>query len=120
MEPVRLSGMPGLGHLRHTLLDDRSFSWETVREQSIVTRAQSEPCMLLRLTDPTAERFPEARIVVALESGWVGLETANQEVRLTERFRGALPTYLKRVANYEPLRSEVRARAKDREESAAE
>ncbi|MEO1524069.1 MAG: hypothetical protein AAFX06_01475 [Planctomycetota bacterium] len=120
VENVRLSGMPGLGHLRHTLLDDRSYLWDSVLEQPISDRIESEPCMLLRLTDPTAKRFPETRIVIALDSGWVGLEDENQQVQLSERFREALPTYLKRVANYEPLRSEVRERAKQREEAATE
>ena len=61
-EPVRLSGMPGLGHLRHTLLDDRSYAWESVREQPIHERFETETCMMLRLTDPSENRFPEAQV----------------------------------------------------------
>ena len=114
-EAVRLSGMPGLGHLRHTLLDDRSYQWESMREQPMSEFVASEQCMMLRLSDPSVERFPEARIVIALESGWVGLDQGVQRVRLSERFRKAVPAFLTRVANYEPLRAEVRERQKQAE-----
>lgn len=110
-DPVRLSGMPGLGHLRHTLLDDRSYDWDSVvsLEQS-APNAPSSETMVIRLTDPTAHRFPETQLIIQLDSGWVQLAGADQKVHLNDRFENALPTFLKRVANYEPLRSEVRAK----------
>lgn len=107
--PVRLSGMPGLGHLRHTLLDDRSYDWATVRE-SVANSGAAEEQMVVRLTDPTAKRFPETKLTIHLDSGWVMVNGTDQQVQLNDRFRNALPAYLKRVANYEPLRSEVRAK----------
>ncbi|MCO8121883.1 hypothetical protein NHH03_09060 [Stieleria sp. TO1_6] len=106
--PVRLSGMPGLGHLRHVLLDDRSYHWDTQRDQPIAATADPSQIMVLRLTDPTMQRFPETRIAIALDSGWVGPENGSRQVQLNERFRVAMPTFLKRIANYEPLRSEMR------------
>ena len=109
IEPVRLSGMPGLGHLRHTFLDDRSYDWDSVRALADEQSGESET-IVIRLTDPTAGRFPETRLAIQLESGWVTVEGTDQEVRLNDRFRNAVPTYLRRVANYEPMRSEVRAR----------
>ena len=107
-QPVRLSGMPGLGHLRHVLLDERSYLWDTVRGESISTRVAQSPCMMLRLTDPTAKRFPEAGIVIDLEQGWVGIQGGQKQVQLSQRYRTAMPTFLKRIANYEPLRAEMR------------
>ena len=107
-DPVRLSGMPGLGHLRHVLLDDRSYDWESVKQEPISGLTSRSQCMMLRLSDPTAKRFPQARIVIDLENGWLGLQDGPQQVQLNERFRSAMPTFLKRIANFEPLRVENR------------
>jgi hypothetical protein len=108
VDPVRLSGMPGLGHLRHVLLDDRSYDWESLKQEPISEGDRSADRMVLRFTDPTAKRFPQAEIVIDLETGWVGDQRGQQQVRLNERFRVALPLFLKRIANYEPLRAEMR------------
>lgn len=109
--PVRLSGMPGLGHLRHVLLDERSYHWETELAEPISTHGDDPAFMVLRLTDPTAKRFPEINIALALDSGWIGLQNGQKQVQLNERFRTAMPNFLKRIANYEPLRSEMREAA---------
>ncbi|MEM6364602.1 MAG: hypothetical protein AAF745_09255 [Planctomycetota bacterium] len=114
-EPVRLSGMPGLGHLRHVLLDERSYHWETESSEPITSRRDDPAFMVLRLTDPSAERFSEVNIALALESGWVGLKDGQSQVQLNDRFRTAMPNFLKRIANYEPLRAEMR----DAEKAAA-
>lgn len=107
-EPVRLSGMPGLGHLRHVLLDDRSYQWDSVVQDSIASRIEEFPCMILRLSDPTVHRFPDTEIVIDLENGWLGLRDGTNQVQLGERFQTAIPLFLKRVANYEPLRADMR------------
>jgi hypothetical protein len=114
-EPVRLTGMPGLGHLRHVLLDERSYDWQTVADQSVRAIADAEPdageeIMVLRFSDPEAQRFPPASVVVDLREGRVGPQEGGRSVRLNERFRNALPNFLRRVANYEPLRAEMRQR----------
>lgn len=107
--PVRLTGMPGLGPLRHVLLDDRSYAWDSVADQSVSQSPQQiSETMVLRFSDPEAKRFPPASVVVDLEQGWVGPDEGSRKVRLNERFRNALPNFLRRVANYEPLRAEVR------------
>lgn len=107
-EPVRLSGMPGLGHLRHVLLDDRSYAWGTIENQPVTERIGHSECMMLQFRDPSARRFPDTQIVIDLQGGWLGDAAGLQQVQLKDRFRTALPSYLKRIANYEPIRVERR------------
>ena len=108
-EPVRLTGMPGLGHLRHVLLDDRSYAWDSVAEHPVKAPEERDgTTMMLRFSDPEAQRFPTANVLVDLEDGWVGPSGEPHRVRLNERFRKALPNFLRRVANYEPLRVDMR------------
>ncbi|MCA9139853.1 MAG: hypothetical protein KDB00_23935 [Planctomycetales bacterium] len=105
---VRLSGMPGLGHLRHVLLDERSYVWESVQNGSLTADSKSPEWMILRFRDPTAGRFPDANIAVDLAGGWIGLEGGTKKVQLNERFRNALPNFLIQIANFEPTRVEMR------------
>ncbi|MDV6032905.1 MAG: hypothetical protein F9B45_23035 [Phycisphaera sp. RhM] len=107
-QPLRLTGMPGLGHLRHLLLDDRSYVWDSVREAPIRSRLNESSCMTLWFSDPEAKRFPDAKVIIDLDQGWIGKQDGNQQVRLAERFRNALPAFLKRIADFEPLRVEMR------------
>jgi hypothetical protein len=102
--PIRLSGMPGLGHLRHVLLDDRSYDWDSVRQQPVEQLYRDPSCMVLRLTDPTAHRFSEVRLVLGLDTGWVGRDGGSKQIRLNDRFQNAMPNFLKRIADYEPVR----------------
>ena len=108
VEPVRLTGMPGLGHLRHLLLDDRSYVWDSVRNEPIRSRLGQSQCMLLWFSDPEAKRFPDAKVIIDLEQGWIGKQDGTRQIQLTDRFRDALPAFLKRIADYEPLRVEMR------------
>lgn len=110
VQPVRLSGMPGLGHLRHVLLDDRSYDWDSVQNEAISPQMGHSECSTLRFSDPSAKRFPDANIVIDLANGWIGMKEGKQKVRLNDRFRNALPTFLKRIENYEPIRVEMRAK----------
>ena len=105
---VRLSGMPGLGHLRHVLLDDRSYDWDSVREDPITAGRSASDLMTLRLRDPSAKRFPDTKILVDVNSGWIGKDGEGQQIRFNERFRKAVPIYLKQIADYEPIRAEMR------------
>lgn len=109
--PVRLTGMPGLGHLRHVLLDERSYSWESLQDRPIAAELSDRASMLLHFTDPEAHRFPDATVVIGLDQGWVGLVEGERCVQLNERFRNAMPTFLKRIANYEQLRADDRDEA---------
>jgi hypothetical protein len=103
--------MPGLGHLRHLLLDDRSYDWQTAADRPVrgVGEADAE-IMVLRFSDPEAQRFPPSSVAVDLREGRVGPSEGERSVVLNERFRNALPNFLRRVANYEPLRAEMRER----------
>ena len=105
---VRLTGMPGLGHLRHVLLDDRSYDWSSAKDRVADGPLSQAGVMVLRFTDAGANRFPDADAIIDLEQGWVGLRHGKRQVQLNERFRTAVPTFLKRVANYEQLRSDLR------------
>ncbi|WP_372894870.1 hypothetical protein [Stieleria sp.] len=107
-QPLRLTGMPGLGHLRHLLLDDRSYIWDSVRDEPIRSRLNESSCMTLWFSDPEAKRFPDAKVIIDLDQGWIGKQDGNQQVQLAERFRNALPAFLKRIADFEPLRVEMR------------
>ncbi|QEG02689.1 hypothetical protein Mal15_68100 [Stieleria maiorica] len=107
-EPVRLTGMPGLGHLRHLLLDDRSYLWSSVKNEPMRSRLGQTKCMMLRFSDPEAERFPDAEIIIDLDQGWIGKHDGDRQIRLNERFRNAVPAFLTQVADYEPLRVEMR------------
>ncbi|MEM6472417.1 MAG: hypothetical protein AAF802_22840 [Planctomycetota bacterium] len=100
---VRISGLPGLGHLRHVLLDERSYDWESGKKKSLPI---GETTMVLRLTDPSEKRFPEQRLVIDLETGKVGHEGGGEMVQLNERFQSAMPNFLKQIADFEPLRVE--------------
>ena len=102
-QTVELSGMPGLGHLRRTLLDERNYRWQTAQDASIAG-ACDEPnadCVRLRLSDPTAKRFPEIEIDLELESGWVGPAGGQRRVRFNERVRSGLQHFLKTIATFE-------------------
>ncbi|WP_182864577.1 hypothetical protein [Stieleria mannarensis] len=107
-EPVRLTGMPGLGHLRHLLLDDRSYRWTSVKNESMRSRLGQTECMMLRFSDPEAKRFPDAEVIIDLEQGWIGKADGDRRIQLNERFRNAVPAFLTQVADYEPLRVELR------------
>ncbi|OYP37500.1 hypothetical protein [Rhodopirellula sp. MGV] len=104
---VRLSGMPGLGHLRHMFLDDRSYDWDSVVDEGFNHEPQSE-LIVLKWSDPTGNRFPEFKVAVDPLDGWVGVLPGKAKVRLNERFREAVPSYLKQIADFEPQRVENR------------
>ncbi|MCD0463170.1 hypothetical protein [Roseiconus lacunae] len=115
--PVRLSGMPGLGHLRHVLLDDRSYAWGSVTQKELASDASDNPSsddsasdqlIVLHWSDPTAGRFEDLSVAIELEQGWVGKLGGGKKVQLNERYREAVPKYLKRIADFEPIRVENR------------
>ena len=39
-KPVELTATPGLGHLRHVLLDDRSYWWESAEQDTVMVHCQ--------------------------------------------------------------------------------
>ena len=107
---VILSGMPGLGHLRRALLDERNFLWETEQDAPIseVCASAEARCVVLRLTDPTAQRFDEIRIQIDLNSGSMGPAQGSKRVQANERVRPALRHFLDTVMTYDQQRYDER------------
>ncbi|QDT12394.1 hypothetical protein [Planctomycetes bacterium K23_9] len=109
-DPVELTATPGLGHLRHVLLDERSYQWDSTEEQSVMSKLQ-EPesaCVQLILTDPTAHRFETVQLIVDLNDGWVGPSDGSRCVQTTKRVRPALAKFLKTLINVQQKRYDFR------------
>ena len=109
-EPVELTRTPGLGHLRHMLLDERSYDWSTMSDEPIGQRCdQAESfCVQLRVTDPTAHRFSTVRLTVDLNSGWLGYSDGSSSVRIAERKRNAVKKFLEQLITYQQRRYDQR------------
>ena len=113
-EPVDLSGTPGLGHLRHALLDDRGFEWNTKSLGAAAERCQNPPeegavsCVRLRLTDPTAKRIGTIDLDLDLVGGWVGPGDGSKRVQATEWVRPKLMNYFQMIVNVQRLRYDQR------------
>ena len=112
-EPVNLAGTPGLGHLRHRLLDDRNYDWETETIASVAECCsevdEDRPgCIQLRLTDPTAKRMGTIEIDLDLEGGWVGPSDGSRRVRTTDWVKPKLQNYFKTIRSVEQKRYDLR------------
>lgn len=112
-DPVNLSGTPGLGHLRHTLLDERSYLWETREAAAVseISKVADAYCVKLRWTDPTANRFTDRTVILDLNTGWAGHDEGGDEtapsdrrVQLIERVRPALKKFLETLINVQQQR----------------
>ena len=91
-EPVELTAVPGLGHLRRALLDERHYRWETASDRPVAEKCVDEQafCVRLRLADPRGQRVPVTEIVLELNEGWVGPADGSKRVRVTDRVQPAL------------------------------
>ena len=113
-EPVDLSGTPSLGHLRHALLDERGFDWNTETSGSVSKMCQKPAdkaeisCVRLRLTDPTANRIGTIDLDLDLAGGWVGPSDGSKRVQATEWVRPKLEKYFQMIVNVQRLRSDQR------------
>lgn len=107
---VRLSGMPGLAHLRRDLLDDRAYDWQSVATETIAETTPFEARLLLRFSDPTANRFEPINLLIDLDNGRCGRIDADQTVGWRDGFATSIPGFLKKVAHFEPIRSEAKAK----------
>ena len=128
---VDLSDLPGVAHLRHALLDDRHYRWETLQQvpvdvavQRAAQAAASEDgtggvdptqWVVLELdgTPPGVENEPEgeirpATLLIELGQGWVCLAEGERCVRLTRRARPAVRHFLLTANNIKPLRYDDR------------
>lgn len=109
-EAVELTRTPGLGHLRHMLLDERSYDWSTTSDEPIGQRCDQPEsfCVQLRVTDPTAHRFSTVRLTVDLNSGWLGFSDGASSIRIAERKRNALKKFLEQLITYQQRRYDQR------------
>jgi hypothetical protein len=106
LEPVELTGTPGLGHLRRALLDDRHYEWSTAVNEPVSDTCGAgktglvEPyCVQLLIQDPTLKRFDEVRLDLELNGGWVGVAESNRRVQVSERVQPALKHFLTTLKN---------------------
>jgi hypothetical protein len=113
-DPVDLSGTPSLGHLRHALLDERGFDWNTESSSSAAEMCQKPAdgkelsCVRLRFTDPTANRIGTIDLDLDLVGGWVGPSDGSRRVQATEWVRPKLANYFEVIVNVQRLRYDQR------------
>jgi hypothetical protein len=109
-EPVELTRTPGLGHLRHLLLDERNYDWSTISDQPIGQRCEQAEsfCVQLRITDPTAHRFAPVELTADLNNGWLGDSAGPTSIRIAERKRNALKKFLEQLISYQQRRYDQR------------
>jgi hypothetical protein len=110
--PVDLTGTPGLGHLRHALLEQRHYLWETETAAPVdglsVTDAKFAT---LVFSDPRTDQVdpvPTATIRLELQEGWVGPVDGFKRVRLIERAQPAVRHFLTMIRNAQQHRSDFR------------
>ena len=100
---IELSGMPGLGHLRKALLDERHYNWESESPASVESFCKPDmesPCVELQFADPTLGRVSVTTIHMNLDSGIVGPANGDKSVHVTERVQTALEHQVTLLLNY--------------------
>ncbi|MEM9368662.1 MAG: hypothetical protein AAGD07_21940 [Planctomycetota bacterium] len=100
---IDLSGMPGLGHLRKALLDERHYDWESESKASVKSACRADagsPCVELQFADPTFGRVSVTTIHMDLDRGVVGPSTGEKSVHVTPRVQTALAHQVTLLLNY--------------------
>lgn len=109
---IDLSGTPGLGHLRHALLEQRHYLWETEVPASIEgLDAPTAKRATLIFSDPQGDPgtpIPTAVIRLELAGGWVGTQDGSRRVQLIERAQPAVRHFLTTLRNVQQARSDAR------------
>ncbi len=109
---INLNGTPGLGHLRHALLEQKHYLWETEVAQSIESIATGDPKFAtLTFSDPRAPEdggIAAGVICLELTDGWVGKADGSKSVRLAERVKPAVRHFLTILGNAQQSRSDFR------------
>jgi len=96
---IDLTGTPGMGHLRHALLDERHYDWTTQTPESIESlRTTTSRMAILTFSDPR-NQYPSASIHVELIEGWVGLLGGEERVQLITRAQPAVRHFLTVISN---------------------
>ena len=110
--PIVLTAMPGLGHLRRALLDQRNYEWSTAGKNP-PEPSEHAKWVRLRLTDPTARRIDNVQFDIELESGFVTFPDADtsdglKQVYVNDRTRPALRHFLDTIMTVEEKRYDYR------------
>lgn len=112
---VDLSDTPGIAHLRHALLDERHYRWETSREVSIetvITEIPEAEWVTIELRGSPAGAVSEPPIEpvalkLELSRGWVGVSDGGRSVQMTDRVRSAVRHNLLMFSNVRSKRADV-------------
>ena len=111
-KPVDLTGTPGLGHLRHALLEQKHYLWQT--EEALAVDAVTTPeakFATVVFSDPRVDeavRIPAATIRFELQGGWIGPPDGSHRVQLTDRVKPAVRHFLTMLRNAQQFRSDFR------------
>lgn len=125
---VELTAMPGLGHIRRALLDERHYDWNTQTDGSVaeLCRQSSSPAaadppvaaktearptaaskaekvryVQLQFADPSGGRVPVTTIDLDLHSGFVGPADGSRRVQVNDRVRPALKHQLSLLMSFQ-------------------
>ena len=113
---VDLTDIPGVGHLRHALLDQRHYDWTTQQAEEIDAFAaapqtkgsQAAEWVTLELdgTPPRHAPIEPTRFKLELTEGWVGIPGGNGRVRLRPRVARALRNQVLMMSNVRATRAD--------------
>lgn len=107
---IDLTGTPGLGHLRHALLDERHYDWQTRTNTSVDSlRSTESRFATLTFSDPK-ENFKPATLRLELTEGWVSRSGQGDRVRLIERAQPAVRHFLTVISNAKQAHYDNRAK----------
>ncbi len=107
---IDLTGTPGLGHLRHALLDERHYDWQSRTDSSVQSLRSTETRFAnLTFSDPK-ENFAPATLNIELTQGWVSRTGEADRVRLIERAQPAVRHFLTVISNAKQAHYDNRAK----------
>jgi len=106
--PIDVTGTPGLGHLRHALLDERHYDWTTEIPQGIESVTTENPVFAtLTFYDPridSPDHVTAGTVRLELAGGWVGTIDGTKRVQLISRAQPAVENFLTMLRNYQQNR----------------
>lgn len=107
---IDLTGTPGLGHLRHALLDERHYDWQSRTESSVQSlRTPETRFATLTFSDPKG-KFTPATLNIELTQGWVSRTGETDRVQLIERAQPAVRHFLTVISNAKQAHYDNRAK----------
>lgn len=114
---VDLTDIPGVGHLRHALLDQRHYDWTSQQAEDIDAFAAaprnegSPPAEWVTLeldgTPPRHAPIEPTRFKLELTEGWVGIPGGNARVQLRPRVARALRSQVIMMSNVRATRADM-------------